>query len=74
MKQHSIENTTVRVSGVEKTLADCFKYRNKIGFDVAREALKIAVNEKKIRPTEIMRFAKICRVDKVIQPYVEALL
>jgi predicted transcriptional regulator of viral defense system len=77
--EHGIETSIidghpVRIYGLAKTIADCFKYRNKIGLDVAREAMKIAVNEKKVNPTEIMRFAKICRVDKIMKPYVEALL
>lgn len=71
---HTIDGQPVKIYSLAKTVADCFKYRNKIGLDVAREALKIAVTEKKVRPTEIMRFAKICRIDNVIKPYVEALL
>ncbi len=77
--EHGIETSIidgypVRIYSLAKTIADCFQYRNKIGLDVAREAMKIAVTEKKVNPTEIMRFAKICRVDKIIRPYLEALL
>ena len=74
IETRSIDGHSVRIYSLAKTVADCFKYRNKIGLDVAREALKIAVTEKKVRPTEIMRFAKICRIDNVIKPYVEALI
>ncbi len=74
IETHTIDGHPVKIYNLAKTVADCFKYRNKIGLDVARQALKIAVTEKKIKPTEIMRFAKICRVDKVIRPYVESLL
>ena len=74
IETHSIDRHPVKIYSLAKTVADCFKYRNKIGLDVALQALKIAISEKKTKPTEIMRFAKICRVDKVIRPYVEALL
>lgn len=74
IETHTIDGHPVKIYSLAKTVADSFKYRNKIGLDVAREALKIAVNEKKVKPTEIIRFAKICRVDKVIRPYVESLL
>lgn len=74
IETHTVDGHPVRVYSLAKTLADCFKYRNKLGLDVAREALKIAMIEKKVKPAEIMRFAKICRVDKIIKPYVEALL
>lgn len=74
IETHVIDGHAVKIYSLAKTVADCFRYRNKIGLDVALQALKIAVNEKKIKPTEIMRFAKICRVDKIIRPYVEALL
>ena len=74
IETHTIDGHPVKIYSLAQTVADCFKYRNKIGLDVALQALKIAVTEKKIKPTEIMRFAKICRVDKVIKPYVEALL
>ena len=71
---HKIDGHEIRIYSLAKTIADCFKFRNKIGFDVAREALKIAVMEKKIRVTEILSFAKICRVDNIIRPYLEALI
>ncbi len=74
IETHMIDNHPVKIYSLAKTVADCFKYRNKFGLDLAREALKIAVNEKKIKPTEIYNFAKICRVDKVIRPYLESLL
>ena len=74
IETHAIDRHPVKIYSLAKTVADCFKYRNKIDLDVARQALKFAVTEEKIKPTEIMRFAKICRVDKVIRPYVESLL
>jgi hypothetical protein len=63
----------VRVYSVAETVADCFKFRNKIGIDVAVEALKDSLRQKKAAVGEIHRFAKICRVANVIRPYLEAL-
>lgn len=58
----------------EKTLVDCFKYRNKIGLDVVLEALKFYRQRKGFRVDELMRYARICRVEKVMRPYVETVL
>jgi predicted transcriptional regulator of viral defense system len=71
---HRIEGQTVRVFGIAKTIADCFKYRNKIGLDVALEALREAWRDKRVTINEIERFARICRVQRVMSPYLEALL
>ena len=56
-----------------KTVADCFKHRNKIGLDVALEALKDARAQKKVSADEIWRYAKICRVTNVMRPYLEVI-
>lgn len=64
---------TLRVYGVAKTVADCFKHRNKIGLDVAIEALKDALAQKKASANDLWRFAKICRVANVMRPYLETL-
>lgn len=69
-----VKGLKIRVYNLAKTLADCFKFRNKIGADVAREALKTALSEKKVKPQEIMRYAAVCRVDKIVKPLLEALL
>ncbi len=74
IEEHSIENTTVRVYSVEKTLADCFKYRNKIGMDTVLEALEFYGERIKPKPRKLMQFARICRVEKVMRPYLEAKL
>ena len=60
--------------GAAKTVADCFKYRNKLGIDTALEALKLFLRHDRGRPDDLMRFARMCRVEKVMRPYVEALL
>ena len=70
---HTIEGVPVRIYSAAKTIADCFKYRYKIGIDVAVEALKDALRHKRTTIDEIHRFAKVCRVDQVIRPYLEAI-
>ena len=71
---HEVDGVPVRIYGVEKTLADCFKYRNKIGLDTAVEALKGYVSGRRIDIDKLMVYARICRVEKVMRPYLEALL
>ena len=74
IEEHKIEGYKINVYNLAKTIADCFKFRNKIGINVAREALKVAVTEKNVKPTEIMEYAKICRVDNVIKQILETML
>ena len=69
---HLIEGVEVRVYHAAKTVADCFKYRHKIGIDVAIEALRDALRARKVTIDEISRFAKVCRVAKVMRPYLES--
>ncbi|MHB8793244.1 MAG: type IV toxin-antitoxin system AbiEi family antitoxin domain-containing protein [Thermoleophilia bacterium] len=63
-----------RVFDIAKTVADCFKFRNSVGLDVAIEALQEVVRNRRTSPAEIMRYANIDRVESVIRPYLEALL
>ena len=65
------DGVKLRVYGVAKTVADCFKHRNNIGLDVALEALKDARAKKKASADDLWRFAKICRVTNVMRPYLE---
>lgn len=74
IENHDVDGIPVKVYNPEKTLADCFKYRNKIGLDVVLEALKFYRQRKRFRADDLMRFARICRVEKVMRPYVEVLL
>jgi len=74
IEKHEIEEYQIKVYSLAKTIADCFKFRNKIGMNVAREALKIAITEKGVQPKEIMQYAEICRVDSIIKPILEAML
>ncbi|MGH7123183.1 MAG: type IV toxin-antitoxin system AbiEi family antitoxin domain-containing protein, partial [Stellaceae bacterium] len=71
---HRIEGETVRVYGVAKTIADVFKYRNKVGLDVALEALREAWRSHRCTMDAIHRYARICRVERVMRPYLEALV
>lgn len=73
VEQHHVEGVSVRVYSAAKTVADCFKFRNKIGLDVAIEALKDCIRQKQASADEIDHYAKICRVSKVIRPYMESL-
>lgn len=67
------DQVQLRVYGVAKTIADCFKHRSKIGLDVALEALRDARSQKKASADDLWRFAKICRVANVMRPYLEAI-
>ncbi len=73
IEQHSIDGVTVRVTNVARTVVDCFKFRNKIGLDVALEALREAWRDKRVRMDDLWRYAKLYRVDTVMRPYMESL-
>lgn len=73
IEEHKLEGVTVRVYSIAKTVADCFKYRNKIGLDVALEALRECRRERRATADEIQHYAEICRVANVMSPYLEAL-
>ena len=68
-----MEGVEVRVYSAAKTVADCFKYRNKIGIDVAVEALQDYTRRYRGGATELSRFARVCRVTRVMQPYLDAI-
>jgi predicted transcriptional regulator of viral defense system len=70
---HQIEGVTVRVYGAAKTVADCFKFRSKVGLDVALEALRDYRRAYPAGMDDLWRYAKICRVSSLIRPYLEAL-
>lgn len=73
VEKHRIENVTIRVTSREKTVADCFKYRNKIGLDVALEALRDYLRSRRRSVDGLMAAAAASRVTNVIRPYLEAL-
>lgn len=70
---HRLERVAVSVYSAAKTVADCFKYRNKVGIDVAVEALRDFSRRQRGGATELARFARICRVARVMQPYLDAI-
>lgn len=71
---HQVDGVSVRIYSPEKTIADCFKYRNKMGMDTVIEALKLYQRKFGINIDKLMYFANICRVEKIIRPYLEMLL
>ncbi|WP_241286810.1 type IV toxin-antitoxin system AbiEi family antitoxin domain-containing protein [Pseudomonas aeruginosa] len=73
IEAHMVDGVPVRITGVAKTVADCFKYRNKIGLDVALEALREAWREKRVSTDELWRYAELCRVANVMRPYLESI-
>ncbi len=72
IETHIIDGVTIKIYSPAKTVADCFKYRNKIGLDVAVEALKMYLKRRPLDINELMRCANICRVQKVITPFIES--
>jgi predicted transcriptional regulator of viral defense system len=74
IEEHVLDGTPVRIFSLEKTVADCFKFRNKIGLDVALEALKDCLRTRRCQIDVLEKYARIDRVEKVIRPYLEALL
>jgi predicted transcriptional regulator of viral defense system len=74
VETHQIDDVSVRIYGPEKSVADRFKYRRKIGLDIALEALKFYRQHPGFDVSRLMHYARICRVENLITPYLEALL
>ncbi len=70
---HTVEGVQVRLTSVARTVADCFKFRNKIGLDVALEALRDSWRERRVTMDDLWRAARVCRVTNVMRPYLESL-
>ena len=70
---HRVEGVPIRVYSAAKTVADCFKYRHKIGIDVAVEALRDFSRKHRSSANELARYARICRVSRVMQPYLDSI-
>ena len=70
---HTVEGVPVRIYGAAKTVADCFKFRNKIGTDIAVEALRDCLEQRRSTADELFEYARVCRVSRVMRPYMEAL-
>ena len=73
VQEHRIEGVAVRVYSPAKTIADCFKYRNKTGLDVALEALRDCWKQRRATMDELLAAAEVCRVANVMRPYLESL-
>jgi predicted transcriptional regulator of viral defense system len=71
---HTIDGVPVKIYDPAKTVADCFKFRNKVGLDVALEALKDVIQNRKCSVDQLVEYARVCRVSKVMSPYMEAML
>lgn len=74
IETHIVDGVPLRVYSPEKTVADCFRFRNRIGLDVALEALKLWRARRDSQVSTLMKCAKLCRVQSVIKPYLEAIL
>ncbi|MBF0483390.1 MAG: type IV toxin-antitoxin system AbiEi family antitoxin domain-containing protein [Candidatus Omnitrophica bacterium] len=74
VEEHSIDGKKIKIYSLAKTLADCFKFRNQIGMNIVRPALKTALEQKKVNHRDIMKYAAMCRVTNIIKPILEALI
>jgi predicted transcriptional regulator of viral defense system len=74
IEEHKIDEIVVRIYNREKTIADCFKFRNKVGLDIAIEALRDYFNQPNRNIPGLLAFAQINRVGKIMEPYLQALL
>ncbi|MDP2863512.1 MAG: type IV toxin-antitoxin system AbiEi family antitoxin domain-containing protein [Desulfobacterales bacterium] len=73
VENHKVDGVTIKVYKPAKTVADCFKYRNKIGLDVALESLRECLKARRCTMDELWYYAKICRVSNVMRPYLDAM-
>lgn len=73
IETHRVDNLDIRVYGAAKTVVDCFRFRNKIGLDIAIEALKFFRAHKKFSTRELLNYARRGRVERVMRPYLETL-
>ena len=69
----TLDGVDLRIYDLAKTVVDCFRFRNKLGMDVAVEALNLAIKRKGVRPAAMLRYARRCRVASVMTPYIEAI-
>jgi len=74
VEEHEIEGVQVRIYDPAKTVVDCFRYRNKIGLDVALEALREGLRQRRCKPDDLYRYAQATRTWAVLRPYAEAVL
>ncbi len=74
IESHLIDGINVKIYCVEKTIADCFKFRNRVGLDTVLESLRLYRERKPTLVDDLLKYASICRVKKIMQPYLEAIL
>lgn len=74
IEEHELDGVKVKIYNREKTIADCFKFRQKVGMDVAIEAVKDYLRQPDMDMHKILKYAKINRVERIMRPYLEALL
>ena len=74
IETHDRDGIRLRVYEPAKTVADCFRFRNRLGIDLALEALRTGLAERKLTPAAVLRAARLCRVERVVRPYLEAML
>jgi predicted transcriptional regulator of viral defense system len=74
IEQHERDGVVLRVYGAARTVADCFRLRNRLGIEVAVEALRTGLDEGKFTVGKVLEVARTCRVDRVVRPYLESLL
>lgn len=74
VETYELDGVSVRIYSPEKTLADCFKFRNRVGLDTVIEAVRYYRERRVIKVDDLMHYAEICRVKKIIRPYLEAIL
>jgi hypothetical protein len=73
LESHPIGGMPVKIYSVPRTVVDCFKFRNKLGLDVALEALRLARERKRVQNRELLRYARLLRVEKPMSPYLQAI-
>ncbi|MEO6324251.1 MAG: hypothetical protein ABIQ65_06465 [Thermoanaerobaculia bacterium] len=74
VEERLVQGVAVRITSPARTVVDCFRYRNKIGIDVALEALTSALRDRLVSVSALVRAAEVCRVEGVLKPYMEAIL
>ena len=74
IEKHTFDKVPVKIYSPEKTIADCFKFRNKIGMNVVLEALAFYKERKNFNPSKLIKYAKICRVENIMKPYIESII
>jgi predicted transcriptional regulator of viral defense system len=74
VERHTLDGVEVRIYSVAKTIADCFKFRSKVGMDAAVEALKDTIRRRKCTMDDLILNARVCRVERIMRPYIEAMV